>query len=234
MAQDPVTPDSSAWARFRNRVRFGLATQEMLDRLARLGLVIYPYYFVDEPVRVRPEIESLDGRLEFRELGPSEVHLIATLAERPRSEAKMRALLEIGTCIAAFEHGELVAYNWYTRDKLRGMTGADPIAELPSDCAYLFDMFVCRRARGHNVAALLRNYVHKQLSAQGVRHACSISLAFNQSTRKFKAKLGAVEPELRLLLRIKPFAALDVRLHRRPWVLSTPWLHIGRPQVPDA
>ena len=43
----------SAWSRFRNRLRFGLAMQEVLDRLARFGVVIYPYYFVDEPVRPR-------------------------------------------------------------------------------------------------------------------------------------------------------------------------------------
>jgi GNAT superfamily N-acetyltransferase len=228
MAQDTVTPDSSAWARFRNRVRFGLATQEVLDRLARRGLVIYPYYFVYEPVRVRPELERLDEGLEFRELGSSDAPLIATLPERPRHEAKVRSLMDHATCIAALERNQLVAYSWYTRDKLRGLAGADPMAALPADCAYLFDMFVCRSVRGRNVAAVLRNHVHRRLAAQGIRHACSISLAFNQSTRRFKAKLGAVEAELRVLLRVKPFAALDVRLWRKPWTLSTPWLHVAR------
>jgi len=102
------------------------------------------------------------------------------------------------------------------------------IVPLPADCAYLFDMFVCRSARGRNVAALLRNHVHGLLAEKGVRNAISVSLVFNKSTRKFKAKLGSIESELRLLLRIKPFTGLDVRLHRKPWFLDTPRLALAR------
>ena len=230
-APQTVMPTSSAWSRFRNRLRFGLATQEVLDRLARVGLVIYPYYFVHEPVRPRADLERPEG-LEFRRIDPASVKLVTGLPERPRDEAKIRSYLATATCIGAFEHGELVAYTWYTQDHLKGLSGAEPIAALPPASAYIFDMFVCRRARGHSVAALLRNHVHELLAAQDVRHAISVSLVFNKSTRKFKAKLGAVENELRVLLRIKPFPGLDVRLHRRPWVLSTPLAHVVR-QEPE-
>ena len=226
---ETVTPASSAWSRFRNRLRFGLAMQEVLDRLARFGVVIYPYYFVDEPVRPRIELEHPEG-LEFRRIDPGAAHLLAHLPERPRDVEKIRSVMALATCIAALERDEIVAYSWYTQHHLKGATGGDPIVPLPADCAYLFDMFVCRRARGHQVAAQLRNHVHRLLSTQGVRHAISISLLFNRSTRKFKAKLGAVETELRILLRIKPFPGLDVRLHRKPWLLDTPLVHIARPE----
>lgn len=226
-ATDTVTPASSAWSRFRNRLRFGLATQEMLDRLAHFGVVIYPYYFVDEPVQPRAELAPADG-LRFRTLDAGEAHLVSRLPERPRDEAKIRAVMAFATCVAALDDDEIVAYSWYTTRHLKGMAGADPIAPLPAGCAYLFDMFVCRRARGRQVAAQLRNHVHGLLFAQGVRHAISISLVFNRSTRKFKAKLGAVEPELRVMLRIKPFSGLDLRLHRRPWLLETPRVHVAR------
>ena len=226
---ETATAASSAWSRFRNRLKFGLATQEVLDRLARLGLVIYPYYFVDEPVRPRAELERPEG-LEFRHIDSSSARLLANLPERPRDEAKIRSVMAFATCIAALERDEIVAYSWYTRDDLKGIAGGDPMVALPPDCAYLFDMFVCRRARGRQVAALLRNHVHGILSASGVRHAISVSLAFNRSTRKFKAKLGAIETELRILLRIKPFPGLDVRLHRKPWLLATPLVHVARKQ----
>lgn len=229
-APETVSPESSAWSRFRNRLRFGLATQEALDRLARLGLVVYPYYFVYEPVRPRAALERQDG-LEFRQIDQDSVRLLANLAERPRDEAKTRSVMAYATCIAALERGEIVAYSWYTRHQLRGILGHAPVAALPADCAYLFDMFVCRRARGRQVAALLRNHVHGLLLADGVRHAISVSLAFNQSTRRFKAKLGAIETELRVLLRVKPSPGLDLRLHRRPWVLSTPRVHVSRPEA---
>jgi len=227
---ETVTPASSVWSRFRNRLRFGLAMQEVLDWLARYGIVIYPYYFVDEPVRLRVELERPEG-LEFRRIDPGAAHLLAHLLERPRAEEKIRSLMAFATCIAALERDEIVAYSWYTQHHLKGVAGADPIAPLPPDCAYLFDMFVCRRARGRQVAAQLRNHVHRLLSAKGVRHAISVSLLFNRSTRKFKAKLGAVETELRILLRIKPFPGLDVRLHRKPWLLDTPLVHIARPEA---
>jgi GNAT superfamily N-acetyltransferase len=204
--------------------------QEVLDWLARYGIVIYPYYFVDEPVRLRVELERPEG-LEFRRIDPGAAHLLAHLLERPRAEEKIRSLMAFATCIAALERDEIVAYSWYTQHHLKGVAGADPIAPLPPDCAYLFDMFVCRRARGRQVAAQLRNHVHRLLSAKGVRHAISVSLLFNRSTRKFKAKLGAVETELRILLRIKPFPGLDVRLHRKPWLLDTPLVHIARPEA---
>jgi GNAT superfamily N-acetyltransferase len=222
-----VSPSSSVWSRFKSRLRFGLGTQEVLDRLARLGLVVYPYYFVDEPVQPRTQLEHAEG-LEFRRIDPDFASLLANLPERPRKETKIRSVMAFATCIAAMEHDEIVAYSWYTRHHLKGLAGGDPIVALPVDCAYLFDMFVCRHARGRQVAALLRNHVHGLLSAEGVRHAISVSLAFNRSTRKFKAKLGAVETELRVLLRIKPFSGLDVRLRRMPWLLSTPVVHIAR------
>jgi len=226
--RDPraVTSFSDAWLRFRNRVRFGLATQEFLDRLAKLGLLIYPYFYVDEPVRAHPR---LGADLEARELHEADVPLIAALPERPRDPARIRAVMRVGTCLAIFEHGELVAYSWFRRDYLSGGAGFDRVCALPADCAYLFDAFVCRRARGRNVAVLLRNQVLSRLAEQGVKYAFSISLAFNRSTRRFKSKLGAVEVELRLYLRLKPFSAIDVRLRRSPWRLSSPRLRVSRP-----
>lgn len=223
-----MTSFTDAWARFRNRVRFGLATQEVLDRIARLGLVIYPYFVVEEPVRARRQFEGIEG-LQTRVLHREDVPLLASLPERPRDGASIRALMGEATCVAILENGELLGYSWYRRDFLGSGLVAYRMIALPADCAYLFDMFVCRKARGRNVAALLRNEVHRNLAAQGVKHAFSISLAFNRSTRRFKAKLGAVEVELRLHLRLKPFAGLDFRMRRKPWRLYLPALFLSRP-----
>ena len=215
------------WSRLRNRVRYGLATQEALDRIAKLGLVVRPYFVVEEPVRTRSGPAGTHG-LVVRQLREEETPLIAHLPERRREEAKVRALLGFAHCIAAFENGTLLGYGWFRRDYLCGASSADQAIALPADCAYLFDMFVCRGARGRNVAAYLRGETLNILAAQGVKHAFSISLAFNRSTRRFKAKLGATEVELRLHLRLKPFAGLDLRLRRRPWRLSLPAVRVRR------
>jgi hypothetical protein len=217
--------------RFRNRVRFGLATQEALDRVARLGLVIYPYLYVEEPVRAPPPLEA---GLETRELREADVSLIAELPERPRDPARIRALMGVGTCFAIFENGDLLGYSWFRRDYLSGGAGYDRMCVLPEDCAYLFDTFICRKARGRNIAVQLRRRVLGRLAELGINSAFSISLAFNRSTRRFKAKLGATEVELRLYLRLKPFTALDLRLRHRPWRLATPRVRASRPVSPGA
>jgi len=222
---------SDSWLRFRNRVRFGLATQEILDRAARLGLVIYPYLYVDEPVRAAPPLKA---GLETRELYDTDVSLIAELPERPRDPARIRALMGVGTCLAIFEKGELLGYSWFRRDYLSGGAGYYQMCALPEDCAYLFGTFICRKARGRNIAVQLRRQVLGRLAELGLKYAFSISLAFNRSTRRFKAKLGATEVELRLYLRLKPFTALDLRLRHQRWRLSTPRLRASRSSGTDS
>src|SRR5687768_12127722 len=72
----PLNPTPGFWSRVKNRVTLGLATQEVLDRLAHVGVVVYPYFVVYEPVLARPEVEMLDRDLHLKLLGTHEAYLV--------------------------------------------------------------------------------------------------------------------------------------------------------------
>lgn len=221
------------WVRLKGRLDFGLVTQEILDRLARIGVVIYPYFLVYEPLAARPEVEMLSHDLRLKLLEPDEAPLIASVAERPRDESKIREAMTRASCVAVMDGDELLAYSWYTRQWLLGPLSANALCELPPDWACLFGMYVRPKARGRKLAVYMRHRVQHMLAAQDVAHCCSVSLVFNRSSRRFKAKLGAIEPELRLLLRLGPFAGLDLRLWHKPWPLQPPAIHVAYPAGRD-
>ena len=64
------------WLRLRNRLRFGLVIQELLDRVARIGVVIYPYVIIYEPILRRPQADILPDGLRVRQLEPREASLV--------------------------------------------------------------------------------------------------------------------------------------------------------------
>jgi hypothetical protein len=215
------------WSRFTNRLRFGLATQEVLDRLARLGLVFYPYYLVYEPM-ARSDPNGSQEPLQTRFLKSEEASLIASLPDRPKNESGVREQMLHSTCVGLVENGQLLAYTWFTREKIRIPASATQLCDLPEDWAYLFEMYVRPEARSRGMAGQIRSRGHQMLANEGVKHCCSITLKFNRSARRFKAKVGAVEMELRLLLRLNPFPGVDLRLWRKPWPLKTPAALITR------
>jgi GNAT superfamily N-acetyltransferase len=219
-----MTPIAAFWLRLTNRLRFGLFVQEILDRVARIGVVIYPYVLIYEPMLRRPQADVLPEGLSVRQLEPHEAHLIASVPERPCDTTKIRELMKTAGCCAIVDHDELLAYGWFCCDQLRGMSGTNALYRLPPGWAYLFDMYVRPVARGRQLAVHLRHHVQKILADQGIEHCCSRSLFFNRSARRFKHKLGAFDVELRVLLRLKPFPGVDLRLRRKPWDLQIPGL----------
>jgi ribosomal protein S18 acetylase RimI-like enzyme len=217
--------------RLRSRLRHGLATQEVLDRLARIGIVVYPYFLVEEPLIARPDVDALGEGLEVRLLAPEEAHLVAGVPERPRDEANVRELMTRADCVAVLEDGELLGYSWFRRDSISGPVTGRPLCQVPAGGAYLFDAYVRPKARGRKVVVYLRHRLHQLLRSQGIERCFSLSLAFNRSSRRFKHKLGAREPELRLLLRLgSRMTGVDLRLWRRDGSFATPALLLAPPR----
>lgn len=212
-------------------MRFGLAIQEILDRAARIGVVVYPYVIIYEPMIRRSQADILPAGLSIRQLEPHEADLVASVPERPRDTTKIRELMKTAVCYAIVGHDELLAYGWFRCDQIRSMAGSNALCQLPPGWAYLFDMYVRPVARGRQLAGHLRHHAQKILVDQGIEHFCSKSLVFNRSARRFKYKLGACDVELRVLLRLKPFSGVDVRLRRKAWDLQIPGLQLVH--VPD-
>ena len=54
-----MSTGNTHWSRLNGRLSYGLLTQELLDRVARIGLICYPYYVVREMPIQRPEFEVI-------------------------------------------------------------------------------------------------------------------------------------------------------------------------------
>jgi hypothetical protein len=212
----------SHWTRFKNRFSYGLLTQELLDRLAKLGLILYPYYVVREMPILRPEYETNNIDFEARFLDESELSMVSDIPERPRELDRIRARLEHGNCFGVWVKGEFAAYSWYSSKDVPAAVGGAALCPLPPNTLYLYDAFVRPRFRGKQVAGFMRHKLHNALRSNGAECCVSISLAFNKSTRRFKAKLGAEETEFRFLIALNNFGGFDLRIRRNQLFLDTP------------
>jgi len=212
------------------RVRFGLVTQEVLDWMAKVGVLFYPYVVVEEPHPARPELDEGLRRLTLRQLFAEDALVIASLPCRPLDEAETRRRLAIRECFGLFDGDRLLGYTWVKFDCI-GSAGhsRDRIGTLPPDSAYLFDAYVARAARGSKAAPLLRHGVQTLLQARGCRRFFSITLVFNSSSRRFKQKLGAIEFETRIILGRPAGTAFDLRLWRRERRADLPRFQVMRP-----
>lgn len=217
-----MTTSAGFWTRLRRRFKHGLLTQEMLDRMAKIGLVFYPYYLVREMPMHRPEIDAQGAGLEARFLTDSELSEISNIPERPRDLARIRLRLKHGKCFGVWVDGQFAAYSWYSSKNIPAAIGGQPLCPLPPKTIYLYDAFVRPDFRGRQVAGFMRNKLHAALSEEGIENCISISLAFNKSSRRFKSKLGSRESELRLLLSITALGGIDLRIRQNEDFVPTP------------
>jgi hypothetical protein len=217
-----MTDNRSLWTRLTNRLSYGLLTQELLDRLASFGLILYPYYVVRETPLKRPEYETDNIDFDSRFLQESELSLVSEIPERPRDLSRIRARLEYGNCFGVWVMGEFAAYSWYSTKNVPAAVGGAALCRLPPNTLYLYDAFVRPQFRGQEVAGFMRHKLHSALRSDGAECCVSISLAFNKSTRRFKAKLGAEETELRLLIALKNSGGIDLRIRQNQLFLDTP------------
>jgi hypothetical protein len=211
--------------RFWGRLRHGLLIQEILDRLARTGLVIYPYFVAQERAATGPA-STLPAGYRVRALTADDAVEMVRVDPRYPTDPFL-ARLSRGECLGLLAESELVGYSWAQFDAapIPGSAGA-PLLKLQAHEAYLFDIFVGVSHRGHRLADTLRRAVHADLARRGRTHFYSYTLAFNRSPRRLLARAGVRDLELRLFLALgrRSPAGLDVRLWRRTPYLRTSWI----------
>lgn len=231
MNDDPATAAPASrgrqiWRRLLGRLRYGLLIQELLDRLSRLGLIIYPYFVVREPESPDPAMTP-DARSSFRLLRAADVDdVVRVLAGRITSQVYLE-LLTLAECMGVFHDQKLAGYTWARLDYVPVPDGlGQPVFELQPDEAYLFDMYVAPAYRGFRLAGILRQSMQRELIRRGRTCFYSLTLAFNRASRRFKSRLGAREVELRMhvRLRIRSLPGFDVRLWRRLEPLRSAWV----------
>jgi len=226
MAMQEKSQRPSIFVRARNRFRYGLATQEILDRLAAtIGLVIYPYFLVHE--RIQPGMEPKDpgdgDDYRVRYLTETDMEFVANHPVNRRSvEALVEKLRSGSQSLGFFVNGELAAWTWFRLDRVPIPLWMNDLFRLENDEAYLFDAYVVPAYRGRRLAPLVRYRAYQELQNIGRHRLYSITLAFNASSRRFKQRLQGKETELRLLIGLKRWKAMDIRLRAFDNQLRTP------------
>jgi hypothetical protein len=188
----------SLWLKFR----YSNPLRLFFDALARVGVLIQPYYLIREGLfgNIPEGIEKRMDGFETGYLGPEDMKIIAAIPGRNLSEENLLRLLEEGKrCFGARREGELAAFTWFDLESLdKGRIGRP----LKGDEAYLFDAYTLIPFRGMGIAPLIRYLVYLELEKLGKKKLYSISLYFNTPAVRFKKKLRARILELWLYIRL--------------------------------
>jgi GNAT superfamily N-acetyltransferase len=215
--------------RLGGRIRNGLFVQDLLDGLGHFGLVIRPY-FVNAEFGPHEDAAPLPEHCSVRRLTVADVNEMVRITLRPPTATDLASSVEKYYCLGLFHEGELAAYAWAnTRGVPVPDSGGAKLFELTADEAYLFDMYVIPRHRGTRLAGTLAQWMHSQLIGLGRHHFYSLTIAFNRSARRFKARLGAREMELRLYLHLRwgRLSGVDFRLRRwGPNLRTADWMRV--------
>ena len=188
--------------------------QEILDRLSRLGIRLTPYVIVDESPGELRDYDKTVADCEIRPLQAEDMHRVANMPHRKRDLEDVLSRLDAAECFGAFIGDSLAGYTWSRSDSIPRSKSRVYSLPLAADQAYVFDMYVDQDFRGMSLAPFLRHKLDQYLSDKGVHRFYSITAYFNRSSRKFKAKLGAREFELRIAVGFWSFVNADFLLWR--------------------
>jgi hypothetical protein len=162
-------------------------------RLARLGIEVIPYYWIEEgrhEVSLPPLADESGFVFEF--LTPSDLKSIMSIKSqafpRRRLEVLLQRIQEGDLCFRVQCNNEHIAWTWIKLDeaKFHGKS-----LRLASHEAYLMDIFTKDQFRGRNIAPHLRNRTYAALRNMGKTTFYSISDLLNIPSLRFKTKLRA-------------------------------------------
>jgi GNAT superfamily N-acetyltransferase len=158
-----------------------------------LGLSAKRFHYVLEqppPGEAQRDI-SLPPGFEFCVLGASELQHISEHPERAGYASAgfvLNCLARGDTCLGIRRGDAIVAFGWYSLTHNHSPHWPVPLG---ADEAYLYDMYVFKAWRGHELAPALRLHGYRVLAAQGRSRFYSITECRNGASLRFKRKLGA-------------------------------------------
>lgn len=173
------------------RLRYGTLFEALQYRLASVGIIIAPYYWIQEGLNdiAPPPIQTGFDDYTFDFFGPDEIKLIAASKTWDYSEDKLLARLKTGwKCFGAKYRGEIVAFMWIAFDEWFIKKHR---VKLSNNEAYLLEMYTMKPYRGRGVAPYLRYQSYRFLKETGRDRFFSYSDFFNHPSIRFKQKLDA-------------------------------------------
>lgn len=174
-----------------DRWRYGTLFEALQYRLESVGIVIAPYYWIQEGAE-DIDLSQMPGGFEdysFDFFGPDEIQQILASKTWNYTEDKLSARLKKGEkCFGAKYRGEIVAFMWMDFDEWFIKKHR---VKLNKNEAYLLDMYTMKPFRGKGIAPYLRYRSYQFLKEAGMERLFSYSDFFNSPSIRFKKKLNA-------------------------------------------
>jgi hypothetical protein len=188
-----------------SKFKHGLVLQAIRNQLARFGIVLTPYYWVQEGINSteEPKIKGTisDYKVEF--LDAEDLKDIDEIFHG-YPVARLIADLNSGKiCLGLKHNDEIASLMWINLNECSFSSINKP---LKADEAYLTSMHTIESFRGNNLAPFLRYKSYEILKKMGRDKIYSVSEFFNSSAIRYKQKLNA--KNLKLVLYIELFKRL--------------------------
>jgi len=187
--------------RLKSKFKHGLVLNSIRNQLMRIGIVITPYYWVQEGTN-QIEIPEIDGIISDYTVEFIEAEDLIKIGENIRTYSLdgMHAYLNAGKkCLALKYKEEITSFMFIDFAQCNFMSMN---ITLKSDEAYLTHMYTVESFRGRNLAPYLRYKSYEILNGMGRDKIYSVSVLFNASAIRYKQKLNAKNIKLLLSLEI--------------------------------
>lgn len=204
---------SSLLRRIIDKMRYGLIIQVVRNQLAKIGIEITPYYWIQEGVNPTPvpEISGSFSDYSVEFLKEEDMAEIGRSARGYTAEVLISRLKEGNVCLGLKHNDDIATFFWGYLDRCRFVPINSPLAK---DEVYLADMYTMEKYRGRNLATYLRYMGYDILNKMGREKIYSVTEYFNSSAMRYKQKLNP--RPIRLVLYICLFRKL-----KRSYILKT-------------
>lgn len=191
----------SQFKRVINKFRYGLVLQSVRNMLTRIGIVITPYYWMQEDITYSsmPEIKGSISEYSVEFLEEKDMRILSENA-RGYSEAEFITRLRDGKlCLGLKRNDEVLAFMWIFLKHC----DFEPInIPLKSNEVYISDMYTMESYRGKNLAVYLRYRSYRIIKEMGRDTIFSVVEYFNTSAMKYKQKLNPRKLDLVLFIKL--------------------------------
>lgn len=186
----------------------------LLWRMPKLGIRINPYVAVQEGA-IPASLPALPASMKAEWVTVEDIDALDALWAGHHGTDRARLLQRFSAgnrCFAVRDGLAIPAATWCDFDNI---VHASERRTLAPHEVYLFDAFVSPAARGRNLAPIMRAACYDACRALGRTTMLSFTDYFNESSHRFKAKLGA--RKLRLAVQVTLFGRWAVTVPVRSY-----------------
>ncbi|MFK5974144.1 MAG: hypothetical protein QM485_12805 [Flavobacteriaceae bacterium] len=184
-----------------NILRHGLFLHGITNRLANIGILIIPYYWVQEGISDSkpPEIKENPSDYTLKHLGLEEVKSVCNKLPGLNNQEIIEGFNNGQLCVGLLCKDEIAAFMFI---ELNDFIFMKRKFKLKDNEAYLLNMWTFDSYRGKNLAPYLRYQSYLLLNEMGRNTPYSVSAYLNKSTLKFKQKLNAKNLKLYMFIEL--------------------------------